>query len=262
MIAFAVGNALLCTMAATVTAQQPRPIGDPVTTASGLRYVYLQKGTGVRANVGDVMVLHGIGRFRSGKEFWNSRSDDEPFEYVAGIENVIPGFAEGMTYMHVGDRVEFQMKPELGYGDHATKDIPANSTLVFDYELLAIHSQTLSKLMYAGLGNVDSTLSVLRAMPNLNQYYASVDGLLTDAARAGWGNAVNSEKVLKFGISLRPDAYRLYQAIAVQQIQRAGIADAITSYEAALRLNPRKSKDQKEDYTLATKTLAKLKALK
>ena len=94
------------------------------------------------------------------------------------------------------------------------------------------------------------------------QYYASVDGLLTDAARAGWGNAVNSEKVLKFGISLRPDAYRLYQAIAVQQIQRAGIADAITSYEAALRLNPRKSKDQKEDYTLATKTLAKLKALK
>ena len=68
--------------------------------------------------------------------------------------------------------------------------------------------------------------------------------------------------MLKFAISLKPNSYRLYQAIAVQQIQRAGIADAIASYESALRLNPRKSDDHKDDYAATTKALAKLKALK
>src|SRR5207253_2906024 len=159
--------------------------GDTVTTKSGLRYVFLKKGIGPVPQAGDVLVLHGIGRLADGKEFWNTRTDNQPFTYAAVIDDVIPGFAEGMKYVRQGDRVQFNMISSLAYGERGNKasNIPPNSALTFDYEVLAVHRLALTNLLRPGLGNVDSTLAVLKTLPNLRDYYADEMSIYYDARR-------------------------------------------------------------------------------
>ena len=249
----------LVLIATSAQAQQLRPVSDTTTTASGLRYVFLKRGTGPRPRAGDVIVVHGIGRLTDGTEFWNTRTDNEPFAYTAGVDGVIRGFEEGMKYVRQGDRIEIHMKPELAYGTRGSNGIPPNAALIFDYEVLTVYSLSLTNLLRPGLGNIDSTLAAVRALPNLKDYYVSEASLQSDANRAAWSDPANREKVLKFGISLMPDSYRLYQSLARAQAQRAAVAEAITSYEAALRLNPRRTAAQQTDHTNTTNALAELR---
>lgn len=128
--------------AAAASAQQPTAAaaGDTVTTATGLRFVFLQRGSGARPARGDVMVIHGIGRFTDGREFWNTRTDQRPYEYRFMTDRVIRGFEEGMRHVRAGDRIEIIMTPDLAYGERGNRDIPPNATLVFDYEILEIRA--------------------------------------------------------------------------------------------------------------------------
>lgn len=129
----------LVAAASSLVSQQARPaIGDSITTPTGLIYKFTQQGTGPRPETGDVMVIHGIGRLQDGTEFWNTRTDNAPYEYAFGVDSVIRGFSEGMREVREGDRVIITMKPELAYGERARTGIPPNSTLAFDYEILAV----------------------------------------------------------------------------------------------------------------------------
>ncbi|MEX1184399.1 MAG: alpha/beta hydrolase-fold protein [Gemmatimonadota bacterium] len=119
----------------------PRVAGDTITTASGLRYVFLQRGAGERPQPGDRMVIHGIGRLVDGTEFWNTRTEGRPYRYRFLTDRVIRGFEEGMRHVRVGDRVEITMSPELGYGERGNRDIPPHATLIFDYEILSIERE-------------------------------------------------------------------------------------------------------------------------
>ena len=84
------------------------------------------------------MVIHGIGRFTDGKEFWNTRTENEPYEYTLGVDRVIRGFEEGMRVVREGDRIVITTKPELAYGERGNRDIPPNATLKFEVELLDV----------------------------------------------------------------------------------------------------------------------------
>jgi FKBP-type peptidyl-prolyl cis-trans isomerase len=110
-----------------------------VTTASGLQYYFTQHGSGPRPEIGDTLVIHGIGKFIDGKEFWNTRTENKPYQYTLGVDRVIAGFEEGMKLVRQGDRIIITMKPELAYGERSVHSIPANSTLIFDYEILAVN---------------------------------------------------------------------------------------------------------------------------
>ena len=61
-----------------------RPSAKPSRRASGLSYVFTKQGTGPRPLPGDLMVIHGIGRFPDGKEFWNTRTDGVALRVHAG----------------------------------------------------------------------------------------------------------------------------------------------------------------------------------
>ena len=99
----------------------PRPPSvETVTTPSGLSYVFTKQGTGPRPQPGDVMVIHGIGRFPDGKEFWNTRTDGVPYEYTPGVDRVIRGFEEGMREVREGDRIVITMKPSSRTASAAT----------------------------------------------------------------------------------------------------------------------------------------------
>lgn len=238
-----------------------RVIGETVTTPSGLSYVFTKLGQGPRPQTGDVMVIHGIGRFTDGKEFWNTRTDDSPYEYTPGVDRVIRGFEEGMREVREGDRIVITMKPELAYGEKGNRDIPPNSTLVFDYEILAVKPLSVARLLREGMasGSIDDAIARARSLPNLRDHYASASGIMSLAGSANRRQPGDGEKVLSFGLTLLPDAYQLHQALGRYQSQRGAAADAIRSYENALRLNTKKTEAARRDYDAATKALAELR---
>jgi FKBP-type peptidyl-prolyl cis-trans isomerase len=120
-------------------AAQPAGPHDTITTPSGLRYVFLQHGSGPQAMPGQTVSVHYVGTLTSGKKFDSSRDRQQPFQFQLGAHRVIPGWDEGVALLHVGDRVVFIIPGNLAYGaGGAPPDIPPNATLIFDVELLGV----------------------------------------------------------------------------------------------------------------------------
>ncbi len=111
------------------------------TTPSGLTIVDVASGSGT-AQKGDIVLVHYTGRLQSnGKKFDSSldHPDRQPMQLKLGAGSVIKGWEEGIVGMKVGDKRQLIIPPSLGYGDKAQgDDIPANSTLVFDIELVGL----------------------------------------------------------------------------------------------------------------------------
>lgn len=91
---------------------------------------------------GDVLVMNYTGRLENGTVF-DSNVDPKfnhvtPFEFTLGAGQVIAGWDEGLLGMKVGEKKTLTIPPEKGYGSRAISIIPANSTLVFEVELVGI----------------------------------------------------------------------------------------------------------------------------
>ncbi len=109
------------------------------TTPSGLRYRDDQPGTGTEAPRGKLVSVHYTGWLLDGRKFDSSRDRGEPFEFVVGAGQVIRGWDEGVQGMKTGGKRTLVIPPELGYGARSVGGvIPANSTLVFEVELLGV----------------------------------------------------------------------------------------------------------------------------
>jgi peptidylprolyl isomerase len=109
-----------------------------VKTASGLEYTIKEKGTGKKAQAGDKVVVHYTGKLTNDTVFDSSVSRGQPFTFKLGAGQVIKGWDEAFQILQVGDKATIKFGPELGYGDRAMGKIPANSTLIFDVELLDV----------------------------------------------------------------------------------------------------------------------------
>jgi len=110
------------------------------TTASGLKYKITKKGTGVKANPGDQVSVHYVGTLTDSAKtkFDSSRDRGQPLPFTLGSGQVIKGWDEGIALLHVGDVAILTIPSNLGYGEHAKEKIPANSTLVFEVELMDV----------------------------------------------------------------------------------------------------------------------------
>ncbi len=110
------------------------------TTESGLQYEVVKKAEGAQPKVSDVVSVHYQGTLVDGSVFDSSIERGEPVEFPVG--GVIPGWVEGLQLMKVGEKYKFYIPSELAYGAQSpTPAIPANSTLVFEVELLDIVGQ-------------------------------------------------------------------------------------------------------------------------
>jgi len=104
-------------------------------TASGLQYEVLKSGAGgPKPGPTSRMKVHYHGTLVDGTVFDSSVQRNEPLEI--GVNEVIMGWTEAIQMMSVGDKWKLTIPPAIGYGPRGKGDIPPNSVLIFEVELL------------------------------------------------------------------------------------------------------------------------------
>jgi len=107
------------------------------TTASGLQYEVLTEGKGDSPKATDTVTVHYKGTLLNGETFDSSYDRGQPVSFP--LQNVIPGWTEGLQLMKSGAKYKFVIPAALAYGERgAGVKIGPNSTLVFEVELLSI----------------------------------------------------------------------------------------------------------------------------
>lgn len=108
------------------------------TTPSGLQYAVIREGTGPKPTATSTVEVHYEGRLLNGAIFDSSYARKETISFP--LNRVIPGWTEGLQLMPTGSKYRLYIPSELAYGSRgAGADIPPNSTLIFDVELISIH---------------------------------------------------------------------------------------------------------------------------
>jgi len=105
-------------------------------TDSGLQYKVVVMGEGAKPNPTDKVTVHYRGTLLNGEEFDSSYSRNQPTSFQ--LDQVIPGWTEGVAMMPVGSKFMFYIPPNLAYGPNGGGPIGPNATLIFEVELLGI----------------------------------------------------------------------------------------------------------------------------
>lgn len=98
----------------------------------------IKEGTGEEVHSGDYIKIHYKGTLENGKEFDSSYNRNAPFQCRIGVGDVIEGWDMGVVGMKVGGKRKLVIPPQLAYKDQSVGEIPANSTLIFEVELIGI----------------------------------------------------------------------------------------------------------------------------
>lgn len=107
-----------------------------VTTASGLQYEVIKKGTGALPNDSSRVKVHYHGTLIDGTVFDSSVDRGEPA--VFGVNQVIKGWTEALKLMPVGSKYKLYIPQELAYGSQSMGNIKPFSALIFEVELIGI----------------------------------------------------------------------------------------------------------------------------
>jgi FKBP-type peptidyl-prolyl cis-trans isomerase FklB len=112
-----------------------------LTTASGLQYIVIMKGEGVKPKASSKVKVHYHGTTPEGQVFDSSVDRGEPITF--GLNQVIKGWTEGLQLMPVGSKFKFFIPQELAYGANPQPGsvIEPYMPLVFEVELLEIISE-------------------------------------------------------------------------------------------------------------------------
>lgn len=107
------------------------------TTASGLQYEIIEPGNGNKPTAENTVRVHYTGTLIDGTKFDSSLDRGQPAEFPLG--GVIAGWTEGLQLVGEGGKLKLYIPANLGYGPQGSPpNIPGNSALVFDVELLEI----------------------------------------------------------------------------------------------------------------------------
>jgi FKBP-type peptidyl-prolyl cis-trans isomerase FkpA len=108
-------------------------------TSNELQINDMEVGKGTEATAGKTVSVHYTGWLTNGTKFDSSKDRGQPFNFKLGAGMVIKGWDQGVAGMKVGGKRKLTIPPTLGYGDRNVGPIPANSTLVFEVELLGVN---------------------------------------------------------------------------------------------------------------------------
>lgn len=108
-----------------------------VTTSSGLQYKIIKPGSGAIPKLDDTVVTHYKGTLIDGREFDSSVKRNKPATFP--VKGVIKGWTEALQLMKVGAKWQLFIPSDIAYGSSKRSElIQANSTLIFELELLSI----------------------------------------------------------------------------------------------------------------------------
>jgi FKBP-type peptidyl-prolyl cis-trans isomerase len=105
---------------------------------AGLDVEVLAKGTGKKAQIGDLVTVDYTGWLEDGTVFDSSVDKGQPFQFTLGEGGVIKGWDEAVRRMSVGDKHRLTIAPDLAYGETGRGTIPPDATLIFEVEVLAV----------------------------------------------------------------------------------------------------------------------------
>merc|ERR1711981_28675 len=107
------------------------------TTIMGVDIKVITQGSGGSPQPGQTVTVHYVGTLTNGNKFDSSRDRGRPFQFKIGQGQVIRGWDEGVARMKLGEKSLLTCTPDYAYGARGFPPvIPANSTLVFEVELL------------------------------------------------------------------------------------------------------------------------------
>jgi FKBP-type peptidyl-prolyl cis-trans isomerase 2 len=233
--------------ASFVTAQ------DTITTSSGLKYIVIKEGKGKKAKVGQAVEVHYTGTLVDGKVFDSSRDRGVPIEFTLGEGQVIKGWDEGIALMRVGGRMKLIIPPDLAYGDRQVGDIiPANSTLIFDVELISVH-KALKPIIDTLLEVIitKDVKSAIKVYHNLkgdyeDEYNFKESQLNTLGYQLMQGGRVKDAiEIFKLNVEQFPESFNVYDSLGEGYMVDGNTKLAIKNYEKSLELNPNNENGKK-----------------
>ncbi|WP_395045403.1 peptidylprolyl isomerase [Flavobacterium sp.] len=123
---------------AKVNAEALKEFENAKTTASGLKYIVQKEGTGVMPIETSNVKVHYTGTLLDGKVFDSSVQKGQPVDF--NLNQVIPGWTEGLQLMKEGAKYKFFVPYNIAYGEQGYPGvIPPKSDLIFEIELIKIN---------------------------------------------------------------------------------------------------------------------------
>ena len=124
-------------------------------TKSGLQYEVLRKGSGATPRMEDVVTVGYTGKLMDGTVFESTYEAKQPARFV--VMSIIPGLEEGLKLMKEGAQFRFTIPANLAYGEFGAGQIPPESPLIFELELIKVEKVGA----HQGMGK-----TVINGMPN------------------------------------------------------------------------------------------------
>lgn len=218
--------------------------GDTVTTASGLRYVMTTRNSeGKKAKSGETVVAHYHGTFLDGRVFDSSRERNRPFEFVLGQGQVIKGWDEAFAILRTGERATLIIPPGLAYGSMQRGPIPANSTLVFEVELMEIKKPGFADLYAKTIetSGIETAVALCEKhkKEGFKDYYLSEEQM----NRVGYaylqrGRHREAIETLKLNVEAFPNSSNVYDSLGEAYMAAGNREEAIDNYRRSLDLDP------------------------
>lgn len=99
----------------------------------------LTEGTGPEAAVGSAITVHYLGTLMDGTKFDSSYDRGQPITFGLNPGSLIDGWIEGIPGMKTGGKRKLTIPAAKAYGNRSIGDIPANSDLIFEVELIEVN---------------------------------------------------------------------------------------------------------------------------
>lgn len=219
---------------------------DTVTTESGLKYIIVKEGKGKKAEVGKAVEVHYTGWLTDGKKFDSSRDRGEPIEFTLGEGQVIKGWDEGIALMRVGGKMRLIIPPELAYGSRAVGDIiPANSTLIFDVELMSVRKplKPVSDTMLIVIFNKDVEAAIEVYHDLKDNYEDDYNFKESQLNSLGYellqgGRVKDAIEIFKLNVEQFPESFNVYDSLGEGYMADGNTKLAIKNYEKSIEINP------------------------
>jgi tetratricopeptide (TPR) repeat protein len=227
---------------------------DTLTTKSGLKYYYLQRGNGPAVQPNCVVIRHYTVSLADGTKIESSRDKGKPFAWEHPSSEMIRGNNEALSLMKIGDRAVFIVPYNLAYGKKGLGLVPPKATLLFDIEVIDIKKRSLYMAITAALyeqpitpeskPRIKEAISTYTRLKSkgFSDLYVNDDQLDMIGQNLLPKFPAEAVEIFKLNTDLYPESYTAYESLGIGYFELGETELAIAAFEKAVSLNPGNTK--------------------